>query len=192
MDPKPNSKPLDLTLWWRSQGLHPVLFNRTAFGCADRSVSLHGWVNEAIPFICLLSLLGCADRSVLSRYARRMSVRVDVWLWSVRVFKTRSDSTLHCSTQKVRVNDKVAKPSRRVIAGDRVVAKTRNGVRILEVVATPKKRQGAAVAAEAYVDHSPPPEPRQPRPTAQAVREPGSGRPTKRDRRQIDRFRGRE
>jgi len=120
-----------------------------------------------------------------------MSVRVDVWLWSVRVFKTRTEATTQCSRQNVRVNDQIVKPSRRIVAGDRITTRTAQGPRILEVVSTPKKRIGAALAADAYIDYSPAPEPRQSRPTAPAVREPGSGRPTKRDRRMIDKFRRR-
>ena len=117
-----------------------------------------------------------------------MSVRVDVWLWSVRVFKTRSAANSACQRKNVRVNGNIVKPSRIVIAGDRVVAKTAQSVRTLEVVKTPKKRVGAPVAAEAYIDHSPPPEPRAVRLAPPAIREPGTGRPTKRDRRQIDKF----
>ena len=119
-----------------------------------------------------------------------MSVRVDVWLWSVRAFKTRSAANAACQRQNVRVNGKVAKPSRVVIAGDRVVAKTPQRVRTLEVVTTPRKRLGAALAAEAYIDHSPPPEPKETAPPPTAVRERGSGRPTKRDRREIEQLRG--
>lgn len=120
-----------------------------------------------------------------------MSVRVDVWLWSVRVFKTRSAANSACSRQNVRVNDKIVKPSRIVIAGDTVVAKTAHSVRTLEVVKTPKKRVGAAVAAEAFIDHSPPPEPKAQRLAPPAIRERGAGRPTKRDRRKIDELKGR-
>ncbi len=120
-----------------------------------------------------------------------MSVRVDVWLWSVRVFKTRTLATTACQRQNVRVNGKVAKPSRIIIAGDRVVAKTSQAVRTLEVVKTPKKRIGAAPALEAYIDHSPPPAPKEKALAPPARRERGAGRPTKRDRRQIDRLKGR-
>lgn len=120
-----------------------------------------------------------------------MSVRVDVWLWSVRAYKTRTLATAACKRQNVRVNDQIAKPSRIVIAGDRVVAKTAQRVRTLEVVKTPQKRLGAALASEAYIDHSPPPEPREAAPPPTAVRERGAGRPTKRDRRKIQKFRGR-
>ena len=117
-------------------------------------------------------------------------VRVDVWLWAVRVFRTRSLSNAACGAGKVRVNDAVAKPAHRVRPGDVVAVRAGGRLRVLEVVATPSKRVGAVVAADALIDHSPPPEPRAARPLDQAVRDPGSGRPTKRDRRRIERLRG--
>lgn len=120
-----------------------------------------------------------------------MSVRVDVWLWSVRIFKTRSAANSACQRQNVRVNGKIVKPSKIVIAGDSVAAKTAQRLRTLEVVKTPKKRVGAAVAAESYIDHSPPPEPKATRLAPPAVRDRGAGRPTKRDRRKIDELKGR-
>lgn len=118
-------------------------------------------------------------------------VRVDVWLWAVRVYRTRTAATTACAAGNVRVNDAVAKPSKTVTPGDRVTTRVAHRHRDLEVVETPKKRVGASVAAEAMVDHSPPPQPRAAAPAKAAVREPGAGRPTKRDRRQIDRLRGR-
>ena len=121
-------------------------------------------------------------------------VRVDKWLWAVRVFKTRTAANEACATGKVRVNGEPAKPATKMEAGDRVRARVHGSVRDLEVVELVEKRVGAPKAAEAYVDHAPPDEPR--RGSAQAVdspvvarRERGTGRPTKRDRREIDRFR---
>ena len=116
-------------------------------------------------------------------------VRVDVWLWAIRVFKTRSAANAACSAGAVRIDGVTAKPSRPVRPGMRVVVRQRGRTRDLEVVETPAKRVGAAVAAEAFVDHSPPPEPAPTRPPPVAVREPGAGRPTKRDRRRLDEFR---
>lgn len=118
-------------------------------------------------------------------------VRVDVWLWAVRIYRTRTAATAACSAGNVRVNGDIAKPSKTLGPGDRVTTRVAHRPRDLEVVETPKKRVGASVAAEALVDHSPPPEPRAVAPERAAVREPGTGRPTKRDRRQIDRLRGR-
>lgn len=112
---------------------------------------------------------------------------MDVWLWAVRLYKSRSTATTACRGGHVRVNRATAKASTHVKVGDRVEAFVERK-RILEVVTVIDKRVGAAVAARCMIDHSPPAPvvKRQPR---VAVREPGSGRPTKRERRELDRFR---
>jgi ribosome-associated heat shock protein Hsp15 len=114
--------------------------------------------------------------------------RVDVWLGAVRFYKTRSEATAACRGGHVRVNRGAAKASTQVKVGDSIDAFV-GRPRILEVVAIIEKRVGAPVAAKCLIDHSPPAPvvKRQPR---VAVREPGSGRPTKRERREIDRLRG--
>jgi ribosome-associated heat shock protein Hsp15 len=114
--------------------------------------------------------------------------RVDIWLWAVRIYKTRSESTAACRGGHVRVNRAPAKASTQVKVGDRIDAFV-GRPRILEVVTIIEKRVGAPVAAKCLIDHSPPVPvvKRQPR---VAVREPGSGRPTKRERRELDRLRG--
>lgn len=118
------------------------------------------------------------------------STRVDRWLWAVRVYKTRSTSTAACQGGHVDVNGVAAKPATKVKVGDRVEARIGPRVRILEVVRIIEKRVGAPVAAECVIDHSPPPPP--PSLVAPAgIRDAGSGRPTKRDRRQLDRYRDR-
>jgi len=124
-----------------------------------------------------------------------VTVRVDKWLWSVRVYKTRTQAGDACTAGRVRVNDVVAKPSTKVGPGDVVQAKRRDRVIIYVVVETIEKRVSAAKAATCIEDRSPPPPPRpgndhvdQP---VFAQRDRGAGRPTKKDRRQIDRLRGR-
>lgn len=114
---------------------------------------------------------------------------MDVWLWAVRLYKTRSAATDACRGGHVRVNGKPAKAASPVRVGDRVEARVHDRDRELEVVRLLDKRVGAPVAAEAIVDHSPPPPDREEEPLVFA-RERGAGRPTKRERRQIDRFRG--
>lgn len=114
------------------------------------------------------------------------SVRVDQWLWAVRIFKTRSASTESCRAGHVRVNGAPAKAATPVRPGDRVTARAHGRQRDLEVRVLAAKRMGAPQAAASLVDHSPPPPPRDEAPAARA---PGSGRPTKRDRRQLDRVR---
>jgi ribosome-associated heat shock protein Hsp15 len=117
--------------------------------------------------------------------------RVDRWLWAVRLYKTRSAATVACRGGHVRVNGSPAKPATSVRAGDRVDATVHSRLRSLEVVRVIDKRVGAPTAAECLVDHSPPPPSRADREPAVFTRERGSGRPTKRDRRQLDRFRSR-
>lgn len=118
------------------------------------------------------------------------SARVDQWLWSVRMTKTRSDAAAACRGGHVKVNGKAAKPATTVAAGDRVEAHLHDRQRILEVITPIVKRVGAAVAVECYVDHSPPPPDRE-TVGPNFARDRGAGRPTKRDRRQLDRLRGR-
>jgi len=112
---------------------------------------------------------------------------VDVWLWAVRIYKTRSAATAACRGGHVRVNRAAAKASTPVKVGDRVEAFAERE-RILEVAAVIDKRVGASVAATCLIDRSPP-LPIVKRMPRVAVREPGSGRPTKRERRELDRVR---
>jgi len=111
---------------------------------------------------------------------------VDVWLWAVRIYKTRTTATAACRGGHVRVNRATAKASTTVKMGDRVEAFAER-TRILEVVSLIDKRVGAAVAATCFVDHSPP-GPVVKRLPRGCVREPGTGRPTKRERRALDRL----
>jgi ribosome-associated heat shock protein Hsp15 len=89
------------------------------------------------------------------------SVRIDQWLWSVRLTKTRADAAGACRAGHVKINGK------------------------------PAKRVGAPVAVTCFVDHSPPPPERDPLSPPIFERDRGAGRPTKRDRRQLDKLRGR-
>jgi len=118
------------------------------------------------------------------------SARVDQWLWSVRMTKTRSDAAAACRGGHVKVNGKAAKPATPVKVGDRVEAYLHDRERVLEVRTLIVKRVGATVAVDCFVDHSPPP-PEREELGPNFVRDRGAGRPTKRDRRQLDRLRGR-
>jgi len=118
-------------------------------------------------------------------------VRVDSWLWAVRVYKTRSAATAACRAGHVRVNGERAKAAEQVGVGDEVRVRISGFDRILEVRQTIAKRVGAAIAAEAFLDTSPP----LPTPEETALlprRDRGAGRPTKRERREIDKLLGRE
>lgn len=115
------------------------------------------------------------------------SSRVDRWLWAVRLTKTRPDAAEACRGGHVRVNDRPAKPSTTVVPGDEIRARVGDRVRIVEVVRVIQKRVGAADAVTCYLDRSPAP-PATPF-VPVAVRDRGAGRPTKRDRRALDRWR---
>ncbi len=117
------------------------------------------------------------------------SARIDRWLWAVRLTKTRSQATDVCRAGHVRINGKPAKAAGSVAPGDRVEVRVHGRDRILEVVRAIDKRVGAAVAAECVVDHSPPPPPADE--LGAGDRDRDAGRPTKRDRRQIEQWRSR-
>ena len=117
-------------------------------------------------------------------------MRVDAWIWAVRLFSTRSAASAACKAGHVKVNGASAKPATPVRPGDLVRALAPGGERIVVVRGLLDKRVSAAVATENYEDRTPPPPPKEERP-AVPVRERGSGRPTKRDRRITERLRGR-
>ena len=114
-------------------------------------------------------------------------------MWSVRVYKTRTAAGTACSDGRVTVNDDPAKPSTKVTVGDMVSARRRDRVVTYQVVEVIEKRVSAARATECYEDHSPPAPERSSLPPAPpgGARLRGEGRPTKRDRRRLDRLRGR-
>lgn len=117
------------------------------------------------------------------------SVRIDRWLLAARAFKTRALAQEACAGGKVDVNGTRATPHKPVRAGDLVRIGTPRGPRVLHVLALAEKRLPAPDAALLFEDRSPPPEPRpDPGSLAPARR---TGRPSKRDRREIARFRGR-
>ncbi len=117
--------------------------------------------------------------------------RVDAWLWAVRVYKTRSAATTACRAGHVRVNGERAKAAQPVRPGDELRVRIQGFDRILVVKKTIAKRVGAALVAEALDDRTPPPPPRESMPFV-PVRDRGAGRPTKRDRRDIEKLRGRD
>jgi ribosome-associated heat shock protein Hsp15 len=118
------------------------------------------------------------------------STRVDRWLWSVRVFKTRTLATEACRSGHVAVNRGVTKPSTQVRTGDVVTIRIDGRDRVLEVARVIDNRVGAPIAATCIIDHSPPAPPRDAAGLG-LVRDSFTGRPTKRDRRLIDRLRQR-
>ena len=115
-------------------------------------------------------------------------VRLDKWLWAARAFRSRALAARACQGGKVDVNDRAAKPSRSVRAGDLLTISLPRGKRILRVVLLSDRRGTGAQAALLYEDMSPPPPPREARVKPPGYREPGAGRPTKRERRLMDRL----
>lgn len=113
---------------------------------------------------------------------------MDVWLWAVRVYKTRSLATAACRAGHVKVNGERVKPSHAVRIGDEVRARVAHE-RILGVKGILLKR-GAAPAAAAAVDERTPPPPSRAETPGQVLRDLARGRPTKRDRRDLTRLRG--
>ena len=120
-------------------------------------------------------------------------VRVDAWLWAVRIFRTRSAAKDACATGKVRVGESSAKPATKVGRGDEVFVKLGDIRRHLRVEAVLTKRVGAGLVEQYMTDLDPPP--LRSRTSAErfepvaGVRDRGAGRPTKRERRQMDRLR---
>ncbi|WP_030933143.1 RNA-binding S4 domain-containing protein [Streptomyces sp. NRRL S-646] len=118
-----------------------------------------------------------------------VTVRIDSWIWAVRLAKTRSVGAAACKGGHVQVNGVRVKPAHTVRIGDEVRVRQEGWERIVVVKRLIRKRVGAPVAAQCYVDNSPPPPPRQSFAPA-GIRDRGTGRPTKRDRRDMERLRG--
>src|SRR5918998_167058 len=108
-------------------------------------------------------------------------VRVDRWLWAVRLTKTRSGAAQACRAGHVQVNGARAKPAATVKAGDTVRLRVGDRERVVEVVRLTETRRGADRPAGCLANRAPPPPPRAPLDRI-APRVPGLGRPTKRDR----------
>jgi ribosome-associated heat shock protein Hsp15 len=122
-------------------------------------------------------------------------MRLDLWLWSIRAFKTRSLALAAIKGGKVRVNGASSKPSHAVRAGEIIAvmvdAASTPWTRTLRVLASPVSRVGAKLTSQ-YVDDITEAEEleksRMRGPLLPGYRPPGSGRPTKRDRRELDEF----
>ncbi|GAB2906355.1 RNA-binding S4 domain-containing protein [Neomicrococcus lactis] len=116
-----------------------------------------------------------------------MSDRIDAWLWSVRVYKTRSAATAACRAGHVRLNGNPVKAAQTIVPGDTIRVRQSGWERTFEVLKVIQKRVGADAAQSAYIDHTPP-RPKLAIPQV-PVRDRGAGRPTKKDRREMDRLR---
>ncbi len=116
------------------------------------------------------------------------AVRLDKWLWAARCFKTRSLASAACSAGHVKVNGSAGKAAKLVRVDDKIVVRTPVGDRILVIVGLSDRRGPASVARELYKDLTPPRPPREKAPVIERDR--GLGRPSKRDRRKIEKLRG--
>jgi ribosome-associated heat shock protein Hsp15 len=113
--------------------------------------------------------------------------RLDKWLWFARFAKSRTIATRLCAERRVRINREVAgKPSAPVRPGDVLTFPQGPHIRVVRVV-QPGLRRGPAEEARMLYEDLAPPEPREREPQASG-RDAGTGRPTKRDRRVIDRL----
>ena len=114
-------------------------------------------------------------------------LRLDKWLWAARFFRSRSLATAACEGGKVDVGERAARPAKHVRVGDLLHITLRSGKRIVRVLALSAQRGPGAQAATLYEDLTPP-RPREARTLPPAYRPPGAGRPTKRERRLLDRL----
>jgi ribosome-associated heat shock protein Hsp15 len=114
------------------------------------------------------------------------SVRIDRWLCATRLYKSRSLAQEACTGGSVKLNGIDVRPSHPVRLGDEVRADSPRGLIVWQVLGLGEKRLSAALARLLYEDHSPPPPPRS---EDVAPRARGAGRPTKAERRALDRLR---
>jgi ribosome-associated heat shock protein Hsp15 len=123
------------------------------------------------------------------------SVRMDKWLWAARFFKTRALATRACDLGRITSNSQLAKPAREVRIGDKLLVKNEGGEFEVEVLLLSEIRGPAAVAQTLYRETETSREARlklaEERKALQRFETMPEGRPSKRDRRQINRLRGR-
>ena len=120
------------------------------------------------------------------------SMRIDKWLWCIRAFRSRSKSTTACKASHVRINNQVIKPASPIRVGDEVTIEYAHLQRTLKVDGLLPKRVGAPLATKHYTDLTPESEYEnlKNRTLAQTVieRDRGTGRPTKKDRRELEKW----
>jgi ribosome-associated heat shock protein Hsp15 len=120
-------------------------------------------------------------------------VRVDAWLWAVRLYPTRTAATEACNAGRVRIDGQAVRPARRIAPGDVIEARRADRTGTYRVLRTISKRVGAPIAVQCYevvreeLDRAP----RSALSASWGERRRGTGRPTKQDRRRIDAMRRR-
>jgi len=119
------------------------------------------------------------------------NVRVDKWLWAVRIYKTRSKATEACKKGRIIMDDLPVKPSREIVPGDIIHVKKAPVTRQYKVLALAEKRMSAKLTDD-YVEDITPAEELELLETQKQMkwfnRKPGTGRPTKKERRKLDDF----
>lgn len=118
-------------------------------------------------------------------------VRIDKWLWAVRLFKTRSQASEECRKGKVMINDMPVKPSREIKTGETIQLKRPPVTRSYKVLALTENRMGAKLVPEFMVETTPASELEileMQKNMSFFNRERGTGRPTKKERRDLDDF----
>lgn len=119
-------------------------------------------------------------------------MRLDKWLWAARFFKTRSLATRETRAGRIRLNGRhVGKANTQVAPGDVLTFPKARRILVVRVLQLAERRGPAAEAQALYEDLSSPPPPRDSLPPSAGVRPKGAGRPTKAERRALDRLRGR-
>ena len=119
------------------------------------------------------------------------TVRIDKFLWSVRIYKTRTIAAEECEKHRVLVNDMEVKPSRQVKVGDRLTVKKLPVVYTYDIIQLIDKRQPASLVKNYIVDTTPQDEldkAEMNRMTAFVRRDHGAGRPTKKERREMEKM----
>ena len=117
--------------------------------------------------------------------------RIDKWLWAARIFKTRTIAADACKNGRVMVNDVQVKPSRMVKVGDKVSVRKSPVTYSFKILKTIEQRVGAKLLPEIYENVTPPDQYElleMTRISGFVDRQRGMGRPTKKDRRQMDAF----
>lgn len=128
--------------------------------------------------------------------AELSKTRIDKWLWAVRIFKTRTLASKACDGGKVKIEGKAVKAAYKIGIGETVTVKKGPLTIIYKVEGIIEKRVSAVLAKENYEDLSPPPPPKSSKDkldsafnlTPDFQREKGMGRPTKKDRREINKW----
>ena len=117
-----------------------------------------------------------------------VKIRIDKWLWTVRLFKTRTMATDACNAGKVKINSVSCKPSREIKIDDEIQVRIGQLQKTVKVIGFPKNRIAAKLVPDYYLDFTPAEEYERVKLLSMQTekREHGIGRPSKRDRRQIE------